>query len=207
MEIAIKNNKCYTDVLRELGIPYRGRNIDTLKTITIPNTVTKIGNSAFEKCDALTNCFSPSALIEIGESAFSNCKSLTEFIVPNTCTTMKTKCFYNCTNLTLTINVDELSSIGSYAMCFVSVINWNAENSTKWNSPSNNGNYTVYSSRDTDSSYSTVSNISISEKTISSSNAQAFFSHTEEWIAVSRGYSVGYIRNHRYGDFNWTRIS
>ena len=31
LEIAIKNNKCYTDVLRELGISYRGRNIDTLK--------------------------------------------------------------------------------------------------------------------------------------------------------------------------------
>ena len=31
LEVAVKNNQCYADVLRELGIPVRGRNSDTLK--------------------------------------------------------------------------------------------------------------------------------------------------------------------------------
>ena len=46
---------------------------------TIPNSVTKIGSSAFSDCSSLTSITIPNSVTEIGHSAFSGCSRLTEF--------------------------------------------------------------------------------------------------------------------------------
>ena len=53
-----------------------------LVNVTIPDTVTEIGYSAFEDCKQLSSVSLSSNLTELGSSAFSNCTSLTSIRIP-----------------------------------------------------------------------------------------------------------------------------
>ena len=50
---------------------------NSIKKITLPNSIKSIGNSAFENCANLTSINMPESLVNIGNSAFSGCTSLT----------------------------------------------------------------------------------------------------------------------------------
>lgn len=54
---------------------------EALTSINIPNSVTKIGKSAFRGCEALTSINIPESVTKIGDFAFSGCKKLTSIIV------------------------------------------------------------------------------------------------------------------------------
>lgn len=87
---------------------YEGRNITTL---TIPNTVTTIGNQAFEACTALTDVTFTGTdankvqLSSLGEKAFKDCYKLVNFNLqtetPNF-TSMGDYCFERCHKLSTT---------------------------------------------------------------------------------------------------------
>ena len=49
----------------------------TLKSITIPDSVTSIGAWAFSECYSLTSITIPASVTSIGENAFNSCTSLT----------------------------------------------------------------------------------------------------------------------------------
>ena len=53
-----------------------------LTSITIPNSVTSIGNSAFSYCSGLTSITIPNSVTSIGDYAFSYCSGLTSIIIP-----------------------------------------------------------------------------------------------------------------------------
>ena len=57
----------------EVGAFYKCK---SLKSITIPHTVTEIGNYAIKKCINLKEVIFNDGLRKIGEGAFSGCKSL-----------------------------------------------------------------------------------------------------------------------------------
>ena len=67
------------DGVKEIGV-YAFHNCSALKSVIIPNTVTKIGNS-FQYCGNLTKIEIPSSVTEIGTGCFGNCTNLTEIIV------------------------------------------------------------------------------------------------------------------------------
>ncbi|MBQ6754540.1 MAG: leucine-rich repeat domain-containing protein, partial [Bacteroidales bacterium] len=69
-------------------------------SITIPNTVTSIGNSAFSGCSGLTSITIPEGITSIGESTFSGCSGLTSITIPNRVTSIKSLAFFNCPSLT-----------------------------------------------------------------------------------------------------------
>ncbi|MBO7201407.1 MAG: leucine-rich repeat protein, partial [Bacteroidales bacterium] len=56
---------------------YFAYNLDSLNSITIPNSIISIGNSAFEGCSGLTSVTIGNSVTSIGESAFYGCSGLT----------------------------------------------------------------------------------------------------------------------------------
>ncbi len=79
------------------GDTFTGSTVPT--SVTIPNTVTSIGNYAFQYCTSLTSITIPNSVTTIGEYAFQKC-SFTSITIPNTVTSIGECAFYNCTGLT-----------------------------------------------------------------------------------------------------------
>ena len=74
--------------------------MSNLTSIEIPNSVTSIGNSAFEGCKSLTSIEIPNSVTSIGNSAFSGCSRLTRIEIPNSVTTIGEWAFRDCISLT-----------------------------------------------------------------------------------------------------------
>ena len=55
-------------------------------SVTIPDGVTEIGESAFFQCTGLTAVTIPNSVTEIGGSAFSGCTGLTAVTIPDSVT-------------------------------------------------------------------------------------------------------------------------
>ena len=64
-----------------------------LESITIPNSVTTIGNSAFCNCKSLASVTIPDSVTIIDEYAFSCCTALSSFYIPDTVTTIGNEAF------------------------------------------------------------------------------------------------------------------
>ena len=88
-----------------------------LKSVTVPNSVTKIGKHAFRDCHSLTNVTIPDSVTEIGRSAFSHCYSLTNVTIPNSVTEIREYAFCDCHSLTNVIIPNSVTKIGKYAFC------------------------------------------------------------------------------------------
>ena len=86
-----------------------------ITSITIPNSVTRIGNSAFYNCNSLTSITIPNSVTRIGEYAFHNCYSLTSITIPNSVTSIGEGAFYYCNSLTSVIIGNSVTRIGEYA--------------------------------------------------------------------------------------------
>ena len=86
-----------------------------LTSITIPESVTTIGDSAFSGCSSLTSITIPKGVTTIGDSAFSGCSSLTSITIPKGVTTIGDSAFSGCSSLTRITIPEGVTSIGRYA--------------------------------------------------------------------------------------------
>lgn len=101
----------------------------SLKSISLPSTMTSIGNVAFgngfvfgetnynnnssDVCLSLKTVVIPNSVTSIGEHAFSKCAALINVALPSSLTTLSNYAFYNCYSLTTIKIPDTLTSIGS----------------------------------------------------------------------------------------------
>ena len=74
--------------------------IDSIKKITIGNSVTSIGHLAFGACTSLTSVTIGNSVTSIGEAAFWNCTSLTSVTIPESLTSIGVAAFSACNSLT-----------------------------------------------------------------------------------------------------------
>ena len=69
------------------------------KNTFIPNSVTSIGNYAFQECEGLTFITIPSSVTSIGNHAFEYCSGLNSFTIPYSVTFIGDYAFYQCSKL------------------------------------------------------------------------------------------------------------
>ena len=81
------------------------------KTV-IPDSVTKIGDSAFFVCKGLTSIVIPDSVTEIGDYAFYSCTGLTDIVIPDSVTEIRNSAFKGCTGLTSIVIPDSVTKIG-----------------------------------------------------------------------------------------------
>ncbi|MBR6198216.1 MAG: leucine-rich repeat domain-containing protein [Bacteroidaceae bacterium] len=82
------------DGVTTFGAVFRG--CLELKSISIPNSVTTIGENAFYGCTGLTSITIPNSVTSIGSGAFHGCSSLTSITIPNSVTCIGGSAFNDC---------------------------------------------------------------------------------------------------------------
>lgn len=83
--------------------------------LTIPNGVTKIGDSAFYGCSFLTSISIPDSVTKIESSAFEDCSSLASVTIPDSVTEIEWCSFSNCSSLTSIVIPKSVRFIGGSA--------------------------------------------------------------------------------------------
>lgn len=120
------NNPCFSashfyvngEELTDLIVPedvidiqdYMFYKIQSIKSITLSNTVTSIGKHAFYQCRNLTSVNFGNRLEKIGEEAFWGCSNLSSLNIPSSVITIEPKAFEGCGGLN-TIVVDKNNKI------------------------------------------------------------------------------------------------
>ena len=83
--------------------------------VTIPDSVTIVGESSFNGCSSLTNVTIPGSVLTIGYAAFSNCSRLTNVVIMDGVTNIDRFAFYECSALTSVTIPNSVKSIGELA--------------------------------------------------------------------------------------------
>ena len=84
-----------------------------VKTVTITDSVTAIGNWAFYGCRSLASIVIPDSVTAIEERAFDQCRSLASVTIPDSITAIAAVAFNSCESLTSITIPDSVTTIGS----------------------------------------------------------------------------------------------
>ena len=99
--------------------PYDGHQGNLLcskiRSVTIQQNVTSIGDRAFDGCSALTTLSLGEKIKTIGNYAFENCTSLTGVTIPQSVTSIGYYAFEGCTHLNPLTIKGPITSMGNYA--------------------------------------------------------------------------------------------
>ena len=85
----------------------------SLSSIVIPEGVKELGSSAFSGCTKATSVSLPNSITSIGSYAFENCSSITSIIIPEGVTLLQEATFKDCSSLTSVVLPKSLTEIGN----------------------------------------------------------------------------------------------
>lgn len=88
----------------------------SLKHITLPNTIEKIGHHAFYACFSLESITIPDSVTELGMGCFCGCEDLTSVALSNSIVRLPESCFRSCTSLKSITIPQNTAEIGDF--CF-----------------------------------------------------------------------------------------
>lgn len=88
-----------------------------LTSVTIPDSVTSIGNFTFSSCRGLTSIAIGNRVTSLGEEAFCYCSGLTSITIPDSVISIGNYAFQGCTGLTSVTILDSVTGIGYRAFC------------------------------------------------------------------------------------------
>lgn len=104
-------------------------NCINLTSLTLPNTIKKIGVRSFFFAYELTDLTLPNSIKEIEQEAFRECKNLTSIVIPDSVITIATKTFYHCENLkdiTIGNSVTTIATDAFTGCSKLTNVTWNA---------------------------------------------------------------------------------
>jgi len=101
-------DKCQTELIQ-----YPSEKVGS--SYLIPNSVSNIGDYAFDQCTSLTNVTIPTNVTSIGDGAFESCTLLASVTIPNSVTSIGDYTFQFCTVLTNVTIPASVTSIGDGA--------------------------------------------------------------------------------------------
>ena len=87
----------------------------SIESVIIPNSVESIDSEAFKECTSLKNIVIPSSVESIGSEAFENCKSLTSIIIPASIDELDLSIFSGCSSLANIVIPNSVESISDLA--------------------------------------------------------------------------------------------
>ena len=116
---------CWCKSLQNITIPNSVTSIGdrvficckSLQSITIPNSVKSIGDFDFRSCESLQSVTIPNSVKSIVDKAFSGCVSLQSVTIPNSVTSIGDEAFSGCRSLQSVTIPNSVTSIGDEAFC------------------------------------------------------------------------------------------
>ena len=88
-----------------------------LTSVTIPSSVTSLGEWCFSGCSSLTSITIPSSVTSLGYACFDHCSGLTSITIPSSVTSLGGSCFFYCYGLTSITLPSSVSSLGDACFC------------------------------------------------------------------------------------------
>ncbi len=87
----------------------------SLSSVNIPESVTSIGDNTFYGCSSLSSVTIPESVTSIGDNAFNGCSSLSSVNIPESVTSIGDNAFYGCSSLSSVTIPESVTSIGDEA--------------------------------------------------------------------------------------------
>ena len=114
-EYAFKDSEIESVTIASNEIGYGAFSGCNMTSVSMSNTVTKIGNQAFNNCRHLTSVTLPESITEIPYATFGYCNELQSITIPESVTKIGKNAFLNCTSLQTITIPESVSAIGEYA--------------------------------------------------------------------------------------------
>ncbi len=96
---------------------------NSLTSVEIPESVISIGDGVFSYCEFLTNVSLPESITSIGSGAFGYCYSLNSIEIPNAVTVIGNRAFRYCSELTSVTIPSSVTEIGTDAFSYCTNLN------------------------------------------------------------------------------------